>query len=109
MTKRWGLYALIALLVLIFAASQYRLWLADGGVLDNRRLEHRLEQRQKQNAALFKRNRELADYIKRLKVDDREYEALARERFGLVKDDEIFFLFVEGDGDLHQSNNGDAP
>ncbi len=88
---RWLLAGLVALLVLL----QYRLWLAEGGIAEAVRLQARIEEEQKRNAALEARNADLERQVLDLQSGNRVVEQRAREELGLVKEGEIFYQFAD--------------
>lgn len=85
---------LIALLV-IFAALQYRLWIAEGGWADVARLEREITEQQEQNNRLQERNRRLAIEVKALKNGLDSVEERAREDLGMIREGETFFMVIE--------------
>ena len=92
----------VAVLVVILLSLIFRLWFGESGLQNNKQLELRIEQRRLENAESAGRNRELAEYIRGLEEGSGEYEALARERFGMVKENEIFYRFIESESGENQ-------
>lgn len=89
----------IAVLVALLAVLQYRLWLADGGLVDVHRLGERIEAQQAENARLRERNRALAAEVRDLKQGLDAVEARARAELGMVREGETFYQVVEPEDD----------
>ena len=85
----------IAVLLVLFVGLQYRLWFADGGLVDVHRLEQRIEAQEAQNARLRERNRALAAEVRDLKQGLEAVEARARAELGMVGQGETFYRVVE--------------
>lgn len=88
---RWLLSALLALLLLL----QYRLWFADGSYSERQRLQRQIEQAQRESETLRARNQALAREVLDLQQGHAVLEQRAREQLGLIRDDEVFYHFVE--------------
>ncbi len=90
---KWFLFILIA----IFASLQYRLWVGDGSVAHVTRLKQQIVSQEQENQRLRLQNKRLEAEVKALKNGYDAVEAKAREELGMIKEDETFFLFVEGE------------
>lgn len=88
---RFGLFALVALLVLL----QLRLWAGDGGVRELWRLGRLIEAQQQENAALRERNEALDAEVLDLKEGAAAVEERARRDLSMIRRDETFFQSVE--------------
>jgi cell division protein FtsB len=88
---RWLLVALL----LILAVLQYRLWIAEGSLAEQRRLERQVEEQVGVNRALRERNAILEREVLELQSGNKSVEQRAREQLGLVREGETFYLFVE--------------
>ena len=84
---RW----LLAVLVLLLAFSQYRLWFADGSLAEKHRLEQQAAEQALVNEQLLTRNDALEREVRVLKEDKASVEQRAREELGLVREGEVFF------------------
>lgn len=89
----------IAVLVALLAVLQYRLWLADGGLVEVHRLGERIESQQAENERLRERNRTLAAEVRDLKQGLDAVEARARAELGMVREGETFYQVVEPEDD----------
>ena len=89
------LRTLIAVLLLVLLALQYRLWFADGGLVEVHRLEEQIDEQKARNARLRERNRALAAEVRDLKQGLDAVEARARSELGMVGKDETFYQVVE--------------
>ncbi len=86
---------LIAILVLMLVALQYRLWVGEGSLADVSRLKSKIERQQLENDRLFQRNAILAEEVKALKSGLDAVEERAREDLGMVKEGETFYMIVD--------------
>ncbi|HHM05033.1 MAG TPA: cell division protein FtsB [Gammaproteobacteria bacterium] len=86
---------LIALLVLVFGAVQFQLWVGAGSVMDVWHLHRAVEEQRAENTALRERNQALAAEVQSLKQDSAAVEERARLELGMVKEGETFFRIVE--------------
>lgn len=85
----------IAVLLVLLLGLQYRLWLADGGLVEVHRLEQRIAAQQARNERLRERNRALAAEVRDLKQGLDAVEARARAELGMVREGETFYQVVE--------------
>lgn len=91
---------LIAVLVALLLILQYRLWFADGGLVEVYRLKQEIAAQEERNARLRERNEALAAEVRDLKKGMEAVEARARSELGMVGENETFFRVIEkGDGD----------
>lgn len=89
------LKAIIAALVIVLIALQLRIWALEGSLLDSSMLEQELAVQQQRNEAQQIKNDSLLSEIDALKAGLNEVEARAREKLGMVKQDETFFLIMD--------------
>ena len=87
---RW----LLVLLLLLFAGLQYRLWFAEGGRLELRRLQQQAQDYERETALLRERNAQLTRQVLDLKSGQVVLEQRAREELGLTAEDEVYYQFV---------------
>jgi cell division protein FtsB len=90
---------LSALILLI----QIPLWFGKGGWLRAWHIEQDLSKQRTKNAGLEARNAGLAAEVADLKQGTEAIEERARYELGMVRNDEIFFQFVD------ENNRGQAP
>ena len=90
---RWVLGVLLLILVFL----QYRLWIAEGSLAEQKRLESQVEEQTAINQALRERNAVLEREVLELQTGNRGVEQRAREQLGLVREGETFYQFVEGE------------
>lgn len=88
---------LIALLLLVFAALQYRLWFGQLSVTDYLRQQEEIATQQASNQELIKRNRMLLADVNDLRQGLEAIEERARNELGLIAEDEVFFRIVPRD------------
>ena len=86
---------LIALLLLLLAVLQYRLWVGDGSLVEVWRLTERVRAQEHENEALSQRNRLLEAEVRDLKEGLDAIEERARHELGMIKKGEVFYLVVE--------------
>jgi len=87
-----------ALLILI----QYPLWAGKGGWLRAWDVDRQLEAQRAKNGQLEARNATLAAEVRDLKQGTEAIEERARQELGMVRNDEIFFQYVD-------QNRGQSP
>jgi len=88
---------LIALLLIVLAALQYRLWLGQLSVTDYLRQQEEIATQQASNQELIKRNRMLLADVDDLRQGQEAIEERARNELGLIAEDEVFFRIVPRD------------
>ena len=92
---KWLAGALLLLLVLL----QYRLWLPEGSVAEQRRLERQVHERQEENAELAGRNERLEQEVLELQTGTDTVEEIAREDLGMIRDGETYYHVDEPETD----------
>lgn len=100
---------LILILVLLLLGLQYRLWWADGGRLELRRLEQKAADYERENTMLRDRNNELAREVMDLKEGQGVLEQRAREELGLTREDELYYQFVDPQPKGQKPVRGEQP
>jgi cell division protein FtsB len=84
----------LTLLVLIIVL-QYRLWFAENGMADKKRLEREIAEQQIELNAQKAKNDVLQARVDDLKSGDDAIEELARQNLGLIKPGETFIIMTE--------------
>ena len=94
---------LIATLIILLLVLQYKLWLADDGLREVRRLTEEVERHERQIVILQSRNQALAAEVTDLKSGLGAIEERARSELGMIRRGETFYQFIgEGaDRDSH--------
>lgn len=87
--------AAIAVLLLMLAGLQWRLWVADGGIAHTHRLKTQAEIQQAENDRLKARNAALDAEVADLNTGTAAIEGRARTTLGMVRQNETFFLVVQ--------------
>ena len=101
---RWLLAILVALLLVL----QYRLWIAEGSLAEKNRLEQEVLQQIAVNEELRARNAVLEREVLELQNSNTVVEQRAREELNLVREDEVYYQFVDeapepvGDGETRR-------
>lgn len=90
--RRWGL---LALLLLVLAGLQYKLWWGEGGLGEARELQQRVSDQRTENARLQQRNDALEAEVEDLKSGEAAVEDRARSELGMIKPGETFYRVVE--------------
>ena len=85
---------LVAVLLVLILAVQYRIWVGQDSLADVWRLEKSLQAQRAENAELAKRNEQLAAEVRDLKQGLDAVEARAREELGMVRKDETLYQFT---------------
>jgi cell division protein FtsB len=88
---RW----LIVVLLLLLAALQYRLWLGEGSLAEQHRLELQVEEQSRINSELKARNAVLEREVLELQTGNRGLEQRAREQLGLIREGETYYQLVD--------------
>ncbi|RDE22340.1 cell division protein FtsB [Motiliproteus coralliicola] len=88
---------LLALLILLLAGLQYRLWFGDGNLPSVWALQDSIEQQQDSNQALIERNEALRAEVDDLREGTSAMEERARSELGMIKRGETFFLLPESE------------
>ena len=83
------------ILILAVLVLQHKLWLGDGNLVQWINLEKKLVEHQEQNNKLAARNKALEADIKELKSGDQALEEQARYELGMIKQDEVYYQFVD--------------
>ena len=99
---------LLAILILVLIVLQYRLWFAEGSLAEQRRLQQKVEEQTLINRQLQERNAVLEREVLELQTGNAGVEQRAREQLGLVREDEVFYQFVDKDPAV-PGPNGVAP
>lgn len=87
---RW----LFLILLLLLGVLQYRLWIAEGSLAEQRRLELQAEEQTRINTELEARNAVLEREVVELQSGNKGVEQRAREQLGLVREGEIYYQLV---------------
>jgi cell division protein FtsB len=90
--RRWWV---LALLLLVFAALQVKLWWGEGGLYQARMLDHQVGEQRGENARLQQRNDALSAEVEDLKSGEAAVEDRARSELGMIKPGETFYRVVE--------------
>jgi cell division protein FtsB len=88
---RW----LLAILVVLLLILQYRLWIAEGSLAEKHRLEQQVQEQMAVNEDLRARNAVLEREVLELQNSNTVVEQRAREELNLVREDEVFYQFVD--------------
>lgn len=88
---------ILAFLVTILIALQFRLWVGEGSWADVTRLEREVRDQERTNEQLQRRNRALAIEVDALKDGLDSVEERAREDLGMIKEGETFYMIIEKD------------
>lgn len=86
---------IIAVLVVLLALLQYKLWVGEGSFAEAWRLRKAIEVQAYENSVLHERNQALAAEVKDLKEGRDAIEERARSELGMIKKDETFYQIIE--------------
>lgn len=86
---------IVAILTLLLAAVQYRLWLGEGGIAEAQRLQAQIAEQQAENERLLERNRVMEAEVMELKQGMETVEERARHELGMVREGETLYLLME--------------
>ena len=85
---------LVAILLVVLLALQFKLWFGEGGVSDISTLRDRVETQEAENAMLQARNDELRAEVEDLQNRLEAVEERARNELGLIREGEDFYQVV---------------
>lgn len=85
----------IAILIVLLALLQYKLWFGDGNIRDVWRMEEAIEKQNQENTKLRDRNAALEAEVNDLKEGLQAVEERARNELGMIKNGETFYQIIE--------------
>ncbi|HKY92256.1 MAG TPA: septum formation initiator family protein [Nevskiaceae bacterium] len=85
----------IAVLGVLLAALQWRLWISDDGISARAQLRQTVALARAENGQRAARNAELDAEVRDLNSGQAAIEARARTSMGMIKENETFFLVVQ--------------
>lgn len=85
---------MIVILSVLFCLLCYKLWFASGGLLDYWHLKNEVSTQLKINQKLKQQNLKLSAEVEELKRGEDAIEERARTDLGMVKEDEVFYQYV---------------
>lgn len=83
------------ILIIALVVLQHKLWLGDGNLIQWVNLEKKLETHEQENTKLAARNKALEADIKELKSGKQALEEQARYELGMIKEEEVYYQFVD--------------
>ena len=86
---------LIAALLVLLGALQYRLWFGEPNLRQNWQLQTEIEEQQRENTRLSERNKQLEAEVLDLKKGEAALEERARSDLGMVRKGETFYQLVD--------------
>ncbi|MFK8019494.1 MAG: cell division protein FtsB [Pseudomonadales bacterium] len=84
-----------AFLLLTLVGLQYRLWVGEGSLAHVQRLKSEIVQQRGVNDQLRTRNERMEREVVSLKDDPAAIEERARRELGMIKNGEMFYVFIE--------------
>jgi cell division protein FtsB len=85
----------LAVIILLIALLQYRLWFVNGGIEQIQRDEQKLVDLKKQVEEKRERNATLYAEVEDLRKGQDSLEERARKELGMIRDGETFFQVLE--------------
>ncbi|MGH1471156.1 MAG: cell division protein FtsB [Cellvibrionaceae bacterium] len=85
----------IAVLLIIIAYLQYRLWIGEGSIAEVVSLQDKITVQQNEISELEERNRILGLEVTELKTGVKTIEERARTEMGMIKKGETFYIVVD--------------
>ena len=86
---------LLLILLSLIALVQYSLWLGKGGWIQVWNLDKQIQAQQAANQKMREKNEALEADVRDLKQGYAAIEERARNKLGMIKDDEIFFRVIK--------------
>tara|TARA_B100001093_G_C26727407_1_gene970592 strand:+ start:42 stop:347 length:306 start_codon:yes stop_codon:yes gene_type:complete len=96
---------IFVILMIMFLSLQVELWFGDGSLAHKTELENLLTKQSEENKRLKEKNEDLIKKISSLKDSSSSIEEIAREDLGMVRNNEVFYLVTEDEGE----QNDDSP
>lgn len=87
--------SIVFLLILALVSLQYKLWLGYGGIQQRQLVEQKIALQKAENQSIRSRSHALEADILELKSGEQALEEQARYELGMVKDNEVYYQFVE--------------
>lgn len=87
--------SIVFLLILALVSLQYKLWLGYGGIQQRQLVEQKIALQKAENQSIRSRSHALEADIRELKSGEQALEEQARYELGMVKDNEVYYQFVE--------------
>ena len=91
----WKLQLVVALLLVVLLALQYRLWVGEGSLAEVSTLKRQLAAQRDALMDLQERNATLQAEVDDLKQGVAAIEARARSELGLIREGETYFQLLE--------------
>lgn len=86
---------IIVFLTLALLGLQYKLWIADGSILQWIQLGKKVEHQAQENEIQWRQNHAMEIDIQELKRGDQALEEQARYELGMIKEGEVFYQFAD--------------
>jgi cell division protein FtsB len=83
------------ILIIALVVLQHKLWLGDANVIQWIALKEKLAEHEQENDRLVARNKALEADIQELKSGEQALEEQARFELGMIKQDEVYYQFVD--------------
>lgn len=87
--------SIIFCLALLLVLLQYKLFWGDSGLFEKRHLQEKINAHVLENRQLLHRNKAMEAEIHELKAGDQALEEQARYELGMIKDNEVYYQFIE--------------
>lgn len=85
---------IIAILIIVLLALQYKLWFGDDSIPQWIQLQYRLRQQEETNDRLLTRNNIIEAEVAELKSGEQSLEEQARFELGMIKKGEEYYQFT---------------
>jgi cell division protein FtsB len=86
---------LILILLVLFVALQYRLWVGKGSLAEVANLQREISALEQELDNLRERNRALQAEVEDLRTGNAAIEERARSELGMIKEGEIFYQVID--------------
>ena len=97
---RW----LLIILIVFLAGLQFRLWVGEGSLAHQYELDTQISVQRAENQLLKWRNEKVAQEVESLKSNLESIEEKARRDLGMIKEGEIFYLVIDKNDAVLNSN-----
>ena len=95
---------MLIILIVFLAGLQFRLWIGEGSLAHQYKLDTQIAEKRVENQRLKRRNEKVAQEVKSLKSNLESIEEKARRDLGMIKEGEIFYLVIDKNDAVLNSN-----
>ena len=99
---------MLIILIVFLVGLQFRLWVGEGSLAHQYELDTQISVQRVENQLLKWRNEKVAQEVESLKSNLESIEEKARRDLGMIKEGEIFYLVIDKNDAVLNSNSKPA-